>query len=194
MLYCANATKSRLTYKNASGVTRNLVFPPGIEVTIERESRVRNCWRFWGVGAFGQPIQCWASGINPSWGDPINGGTAHPYMDGQALYRNVYTMVFASTLGIERVDTIDGYAEGSNYGTCDSFSSGEGTTCRILVNNGALLNDLILCPGDYQVGCGDDCPPGTCKCPTDSYPGYCCLDCKAVAARLNNMSERLHCD
>lgn len=28
----------------------------------------------------------------------------------------------------------------------------------------------------YAVGCGDECPPGYCKCECTNYPGYCCYD------------------
>ncbi|MFK0735472.1 MAG: hypothetical protein ACFKPT_20380 [Gloeotrichia echinulata GP01] len=37
---------------------------------------------------------------------------------------------------------------------------------------------------NYSVVCGDECPPGFCKCPTTNYPGYCCLPCAQVAAEL----------
>lgn len=29
---------------------------------------------------------------------------------------------------------------------------------------------------DYKVSCGEDCPPGYCKCECVNYPGYCCFD------------------
>jgi hypothetical protein len=39
-------------------------------------------------------------------------------------------------------------------------------------------------PARYSVVCGDDCPPGHCKCPSPNYPGYCCLPCAQVAGEL----------
>lgn len=37
----------------------------------------------------------------------------------------------------------------------------------------------------------DDCPPGTCKCHSESYPGYCCLDCSATAASIRSITNEL---
>lgn len=34
------------------------------------------------------------------------------------------------------------------------------------------------CPCEYDVTCGQECPPGTVKCSSTDYPGYCCLPCE----------------
>ncbi|MBD2210188.1 hypothetical protein H6G27_09890 [Nostoc linckia FACHB-104] len=38
-------------------------------------------------------------------------------------------------------------------------------------------------PGTFKVSCGD-CPAGTCRCESDSYPGYCCQDCASLAGEV----------
>ncbi|MEH1790323.1 MAG: hypothetical protein V7L23_33360 [Nostoc sp.] len=41
----------------------------------------------------------------------------------------------------------------------------------------------------YQIACESDCPDGTCKCHSDSYPGYCCNDCSNTAAQINAITQ-----
>lgn len=43
----------------------------------------------------------------------------------------------------------------------------------------------------YQVSCDDDCPEGSHKCKHDKYPGYCCVPCKEVAQRINNIAKKV---
>ena len=45
-------------------------------------------------------------------------------------------------------------------------------------------------PGTYKVACGN-CPDGYCECPSQGYPGYCCLDCDAVARQLHSITQKL---
>lgn len=192
-MHCSGKEKSTLSYRSPNGTDRTVILPAGIEVDIVRETTLINCWRFYGIGIYGQPIECWASGVNPSWGAPINGGNYHPYMNGEALYRSIATMQFESYSGIEARTSYQTTPGTWTFGQCGTFGTGNTDTCRILVNGGDLLNDVILCPGNYQVSCDDECPPGYCKCPSDKYPGYCCLDCKAVASRINSLAARANC-
>ncbi|XHR81463.1 MAG: hypothetical protein ACFKPT_25115 [Gloeotrichia echinulata GP01] len=43
-------------------------------------------------------------------------------------------------------------------------------------------------PASYNVVCGDGCPPGTCKCASTNYPGYCCLPCAQIAGEIAAIS------
>ncbi|MCM0593453.1 MAG: hypothetical protein KA716_25955 [Gloeotrichia echinulata DEX184] len=53
------------------------------------------------------------------------------------------------------------------------------------VRTGALLLTIGgRSPVKYNVVCGDGCPPGTCKCPSPNYPGYCCLPCSQIAGEI----------
>lgn len=45
-------------------------------------------------------------------------------------------------------------------------------------------------PSDFKVICGD-CPEGTIRCEQPGYPGYCCLPCKPIAERINNLAARI---
>lgn len=40
----------------------------------------------------------------------------------------------------------------------------------------------------YNVSC-DSCPPGTLKCFSTNYPGYCCLPCSPVAADIKGIAN-----
>lgn len=45
-------------------------------------------------------------------------------------------------------------------------------------------------PGNFSVGCAD-CPPGTCRCKNDNYPGYCCLDYNVIASEIHSITQSL---
>lgn len=42
----------------------------------------------------------------------------------------------------------------------------------------------------FTVACGDACPPNHIRCTTTGYPGYCCIPCGSLAARINNLYNR----
>jgi len=50
-------------------------------------------------------------------------------------------------------------------------------------------DDNIDCT--WNVVCDNDCPEGTCKCPSPIYPGYCCLDCASVATTIHAITNDL---
>lgn len=65
-------------------------------------------------------------------------------------------------------------------------------TLEIKHNGQTIFSDQGSCGCNFQVQCGgdDDCPPGTCKCPSPGYPGYCCIDCSQVGRRITNLASR----
>ncbi|MEH1849286.1 MAG: hypothetical protein V7L25_31030 [Nostoc sp.] len=65
--------------------------------------------------------------------------------------------------------------------------------CKIEVKNAqgtVLFSDTGKCPCKYQVACGR-CPEGQCECPSPGYPGYCCLDCDAIAKEIHSITQSL---
>lgn len=68
--------------------------------------------------------------------------------------------------------------------------------CTIkITDQGGIIYEKNLnekCP-DYSVACDgeDECPPGTCRCPTKGYPGYCCIDCSQIGQSITNLASRL---
>lgn len=57
----------------------------------------------------------------------------------------------------------------------------------IIYNSGYVFHNDTWHPPTYNVVCGDNCPEGSCKCKTNTYPYYCCLDCSKVERRLNSL-------
>lgn len=51
-----------------------------------------------------------------------------------------------------------------------------GWKIRILDNANNLFEDNGSNAPTFKVACGEDCPPGYCKCDCVNYPGYCCYD------------------
>lgn len=58
-------------------------------------------------------------------------------------------------------------------------------------NGATVFSKTVPSKPSYTVGCGEECPPGFCKCPTDNYPGYCCNDCSATKASIQNILSDL---
>ncbi|MUL39341.1 hypothetical protein [Gloeocapsopsis dulcis] len=63
---------------------------------------------------------------------------------------------------------------------------------RLIVSyeNQEIFSDFGEAPGKFSVAC-EGCPEGTIRCNAPGYPGYCCIPCKKVAARINNLAARI---
>ncbi|BAY10637.1 hypothetical protein [Calothrix sp. NIES-2098] len=63
---------------------------------------------------------------------------------------------------------------------------------RLHVKELGQTNDVFTVEGDYpckyRVACSD-CPPGTCRCDCDNYPGYCCLPCNEIGQKIAVITE-----
>lgn len=85
-----------------------------------------------------------------------------------------------------------------NYVDEPSILNGNCSNClnmlyTIIINDatGIIYQKDFSASPKYKVNCDDECPPDHCKCPTIKYPGYCCLPCKEIAARINNLAARI---
>ena len=61
---------------------------------------------------------------------------------------------------------------------------------KILSNGVVVFRTEGECPVNFSVAC-KRCPPGTCECKTDSYPGYCCHDCASTTAKIQAIANQL---
>jgi hypothetical protein len=61
---------------------------------------------------------------------------------------------------------------------------------RILKDGAVIFRAEGECPVNYTVAC-TRCPPGTCECKSDGYPGYCCNDCSSTASKLRAIANEL---
>jgi hypothetical protein len=73
-------------------------------------------------------------------------------------------------------------------GSAQIVKVGAKNGCKISVSDrtGVIFTKTVnqSCP-TYKIFCDEDCPEGQCKCHSDDYPGYCCNDCSATAARID---------
>lgn len=51
-----------------------------------------------------------------------------------------------------------------------------------------IFKDQGNCPCSFKVKCGN-CDEGFIECPHPGYPGYCCIDCKGSAAKINSLAQ-----
>lgn len=109
--------------------------------------------------------------------------------------------VFSNRRILSAKDGRELYSDGSTYAgpiqvrdikfTPDTAS---GYKITISNSNGSkLLEDKKTTdsPPTYEVACGENCPEGYIKCETTTYPGYCCLPCKATAEKINNLASKI---
>ncbi|MBC6436215.1 hypothetical protein FM036_45630 [Nostoc sp. HG1] len=67
----------------------------------------------------------------------------------------------------------------------------ESETCiKVSYKNRIIFKDQSMASVTFSVSCGD-CPEGFCRCVIPEYPGYCCLDCNATAAKIRTITNEL---
>ena len=118
----------------------------------------------------------------PTVGNAVVFGAEGLIIDGRRLHSNF------------DVDTSGRNAYFNNYGSCTYRVYFKNSLSYLLEINdltGKIFSKTYKEEPRYEVACDDECPPGYCKCPTIKYPGYCCLSCKDVAARINNLAARI---
>jgi hypothetical protein len=110
---------------------------------------------------------------------------------GQTSFAKTSTPSFlGDTSGLVLAASITSPVVINNAVNCPGAVSGGTCTLTISSEGKTLFKTQGTCPVTYVVTCGN-CPPGTCECHSDSYPGYCCNDCSATSASLQNISNQL---
>lgn len=71
------------------------------------------------------------------------------------------------------------------------FLASEPDGLEIRDSLGALVYQRSVSECDYQVACGDGCPPGYLRCECLSYPGYCCIPCNSIKADIRGARQAL---
>lgn len=64
-------------------------------------------------------------------------------------------------------------------------------TIEIYYKNKRIYYDEGACPLSYEVTCDQQCPPGTSKCFSTNYPGYCCLPCDETRAEIKAITNQV---
>jgi uncharacterized Zn-binding protein involved in type VI secretion len=82
----------------------------------------------------------------------------------------------------------DDYA--GNSGSC-SYIIYFGGTLKITDSKGEIFAKAYSKKPQYTVACDNECPSGHIRCQTVKYPGYCCIPCKKIAQRINNLATRI---
>lgn len=62
---------------------------------------------------------------------------------------------------------------------------------KITDASGQTFTDRGKSPCKFKVQCGNNCPEGQAKVDQPGYPGYCCIDCKALAAQVQAISNQI---
>ncbi|MBC1242069.1 hypothetical protein [Nostoc sp. 2RC] len=192
--YCGNSSPATVNY-SFNGIAQTKFITQQTPITVETsevEELDNNpasiCWRFTGIGvANNDNYQLFAYGVNPSFHD--SGTGMQPYMDGERLQYEgyFYRKGSESVAPTGNASYITGW---DNKGDCNPRMIKK---CKLTIkSNGATIFEKTgKCPLEYQVTCGDECPEGSHKCTHKAYPGYCCVPCKEVAQRINNIANKV---
>lgn len=62
---------------------------------------------------------------------------------------------------------------------------------EVLHNSQRLFKYEGECPVTYSVVCDSDCPPGTIKCLSTNYPGYCCIPCSEIKNEIKAIASQV---
>ncbi len=85
-----------------------------------------------------------------------------------------------------RIDSL--VREDNQLDNCGNPPPGK-CTIKVIHNQQTLFSVSGSSPCSFTVACDDECPPGTTKCLTTNYPGYCCLPCKEIASEINAIAN-----
>jgi hypothetical protein len=192
--YCNGKSQAIVEYTKESGIKeryRSISTPIEIVVDNGAASNLK-CWRFYGTGGDNATYAHLACGFNPEYRPRPEGGV-YLYMDGVMLNpTGVSTGYFyVSNYGIEPGYGVDNSGARTRTGNCNNCPPNQ-CTIKIVDFNKNEFVDAIKCDSNYQVSCGEECPPGYCKCQCVAYPGYCCLPCNQVKSGLLNVAKNLY--
>jgi hypothetical protein len=200
--YCQQAKKSTLSYQFLGSKQINVELPGGIEVEVqtlaESFKEVNYDFSFNGqnVDAFSFVVQDTTvpdSGkiylIEAYWDD---WGTIGSYSTGSGILKTYK----GAPLLVGKGRQVDGTVHNELPVLC--YARGKLAFGRIHQEDRLIVTkdglEVYRDEGQslkwYKVSCDDECPPGHHKCPSNKYPGYCCLNCAEIAARINNLANR----
>ncbi len=80
------------------------------------------------------------------------------------------------------------YADNSGTCTYRVYFGGYKLTAN---SQGETITRIYETEPNFNVTCDEDCPEGSHKCTHNKYPGYCCVPCKKVANRINNIAKKV---
>lgn len=64
-------------------------------------------------------------------------------------------------------------------------------TIQVSIDGNVVYKDEGDCPVTFDIVCGEGCPPGTTKCFSTNYPGYCCLPCNEMASEIKAIASQV---
>ncbi|BAY22368.1 hypothetical protein NIES2100_21310 [Calothrix sp. NIES-2100] len=111
---------------------------------------------------------------------------------GNGVYRYVLYAMRCGDAEMFEFGNIDINQFGVNPAIVCSTSKPERLKARLHIRKSGSTTDIFTAvgdrPGKFRVACSD-CPPGTCRCECDHYPGYCCLPCNEVKGNIRAITE-----
>lgn len=112
-------------------------------------------------------------------------GKANELCTSSTVWREVFAAVTNNSFKNAELLGFYSTAPNSNLGPAPPQ-----TEIIVTANGLTIFNDQGNTPCTFTVQCGD-CPPGTTKCNSPGYPGYCCIPCNSMAQRINNLANKL---
>lgn len=182
--YCSGKSESTVNISFPNKKERIISKYPPVDVVINQSQTTGDCLYYFGQGVG-------ASYENNSY-NGFHKGTVSFISATHPQYN-----IACVRLVLNEIVTDNYY--GSPYGSRLQTAQERLTTgctesdCEIIVSDttGQIYQKKSICPIKYTVACDVDCPPNYCKCITTKYPGYCCISCKDVAQRINNVTSRI---
>lgn len=191
--YCLDSNTAIVSLSFSDKETEILRFEnaPICVLIDDNEASQSKCYRFAGIDIFGiNSFEVFLCGVNPSY--VLFSGGLTPAFNGSIVFSNGSYRYKPGTESINQVTQI--IRDPSVYlsdGDCSQclVESGNMKVTITDKNNNKLFEKTGLNP-QIKASC-DGCPPNTCKCLSPGYPGYCCLDCSAIASSIRSVTNEL---
>lgn len=202
MIYCSGKARATVSISSIKENVISLHTP----VEIDIESTISNnfkCWKVIGLDYYNQRVVFYGCAVNAELRSGASYGT-HSASSGSPsdpygvipIFDNVpwngnYGVDGRYHTGatIQQVTTMD--ESGILGGTCNDCLVASKYTLTIIDTTGKIYEKQFDKPPIYKVACDDECPLGHLRCPSNKYPGYCCIPCAAIADQINSIRARL---
>lgn len=191
MSYCNPADKPIVYFKFAKekSFQKIRISEGPLEARINKKRIIKpgnpaRCWRFHGMSLCPEPsfkTEFFAYGLKPVWEKTKSracpekeGGLSRPMIDGR--YVSSWFEEGAKT-GTEKIEEVElSLCPGAGDEVCE---------LQILHRGAAVFTKEGDCPCEFDIKCGEECPTGQIKGPSNRPPGYCCISCDDVRAQIS---------
>ncbi len=188
-MYCNAGDKATVNYTSKSGVKSKFI-TYNTPIDVECINQERTGRYIYTINDFGYTTNCESSGQRFTDTVIADSYQVSPTTnDGQ--YSNCPWYELSFYIGENKISSLKKTSRYSVSQTPNPNYNPGGKQLKVKNSQGTEIFKADVKDCNYTVACGDNCPEGFCKCPKNSYPGYCCLSCASTANAILNLASKV---